>query len=55
MIRKETITFYYEHCGDCPYPIQTSEGKEKCRKKNRIIPDVWEEIPDWCPLEVKGE
>ena len=53
MIKVETLTFEYEHCGDCPHPDQNS--KWKCSLRKRIIPVLWGEIPEWCPLETKRE
>ena len=53
MTKIETITYEYEHCGGCPSSYWLDTGKEKCAKRRRIIPDLWGDIPDWCPLETK--
>ena len=58
MKKKETITFQYEHCGECPNVIDWyNVGKKKwmagyrCGKTRKLIKDLWGEIPEWCPLE----
>ena len=56
MKKKDTMTAYYEHCGECPYAEfcgwneRKIVAKFKCDKENRIIEDLWGEIPKWCPL-----
>ncbi len=57
MRKKETATFSYEACGECPHAEWYPDDKYKCnRKRKRIIRDLWGEIPKWCPLEtVEGE
>jgi len=55
MIKQETLTFYYEHCGECSNCDTDSKDRWKCLLKRRIIPDLWGEIPKWCPLESKME
>lgn len=58
-MRIETVTFEYEHCGECPHPgFLVADFDPRCRlakhgRGNRIIKDLWGEIPDWCPLEKK--
>ena len=59
MTRKETITFDYEHCGECSdiemiFPAKKLLEYGCCKAKGkRIIPDIWGDIPDWCPLPDK--
>lgn len=60
MIKQETITFEYEHCGECPNVlgwIDTGKEGNRCDrgKRTRIIKDLWGKIPDWCPLPDKKE
>ena len=54
----ETITFEYEHCGECPncgcfegsndyWCVLIEKDTLTLREK---IPDLWGEIPEWCPL-----
>ena len=52
----ETITFEYQHCGECPNTISSRDTtKWYCEKMdNKKIPDLWGEIPKWCPLEDKA-
>jgi len=46
-MKKETITFNYETCAECPYA-----NNGKCTKKKKELTDLWYgSIPDWCPLE----
>ena len=55
-MKVETITFEYEHCGECTNADYRGDGKKyKCLLKKRLIPDLWGEIPDWCPLPDKEE
>ena len=52
----ETITHEYYHCGECSNSsrwFNPSKEGYKCCKANKIIPDLWGDIPDWCPLETK--
>ena len=51
MTKKETITFQYEHCEECSNRSGPKYMKWTCSKTRRIIPDLWGDIPDWCPLE----
>ncbi len=54
MTKIETITYEYEHCGECPWVLARFDSdKHWCEKEERIIPDLWGDIPDWCPLETK--
>ncbi len=58
MTKIETIIFEYEHCGECPCALvefETGEGECDRGECRRIIPDLWGDIPDWCPLETKEE
>ena len=56
MTKIDTITVEYEHCGECPHTSDWLRSKgPKCSKADRIIPDLWGDIPDWCPLETKEE
>ena len=54
MTKKETIEFYYRSCGECSN-ADMKNGMGYCVKKKRRIPDLWGEIPKWCPLEDKDE
>jgi len=58
-MKQETITFEYEHCGECPNadycPIKGNTHRYRCFKTKYKIPDLWGEIPKWCPLEDKRE
>lgn len=60
-MRKETITFEYNHCGECPHPVDFVGGdkllKHRCGKDEevRFLLNIWGGIPDWCPLEIKDE
>lgn len=55
MKKKETITYEYEHCGECPNAedyFPELKPRYRCLKEQRrVIKDLWGEIPDWCPLE----
>jgi len=57
-MRKETVIYEYEHCGECSN-CDDRRNNEKghwvwiCGKTKRKIPDIWGEIPGWCPLEEK--
>ena len=58
MTKIETLTYEYEHCGDCPniYGIADFPDSEcACNKTRKIILDIWGDIPEWCPLETKTE
>ena len=53
-MRIETITFEYEHCGECSN-ADTAVGDNTWRcfkiKSCRKIPSLWNKpIPAWCPL-----
>ena len=59
-MKQETITFYYEHCGECPnaldwYNKATKKWRAgyRCGKRRKLIRDLWGAIPDWCPLPDK--
>ncbi len=57
-MKVEKITLEYRHCGECPHLrdwFDTGKAGYRCSKKRRIIPDLWGDIPDWCPLETKKE
>ena len=54
MTKKETLTFFYESCGECSN-ADTKNGKHYCILKERRIPFLWGEIPEWCPLSDKME
>uniref|UniRef100_A0A6M3LUW8 Uncharacterized protein n=1 Tax=viral metagenome TaxID=1070528 RepID=A0A6M3LUW8_9ZZZZ len=53
------------HCGDCPDaeimgpPIEAATAEQimkikwYCLRTGKKIPDLWGEIPKWCPLEDK--
>jgi len=53
---RETLTFEYECCGECPY-VASGMSKWYCERMDmKRIPDLWNEpIPSWCPLEDKPE
>ena len=58
MVKIETLTFEYNHCAECPNCERVKgayEFENRCRLKKRKIPDLWGEIPKWCPLENKKE
>ena len=63
MVRIETTTFEYTSCGQCPNALdwlETGLKGNRCLLKphgkgNRIIKeDLWEGMPDWCPLDEKS-
>ena len=54
MVKIETLTFEYTHCGGCPNSDYGPEY-EGCQKTGKAIPNIWGEIPPWCPLENKKE
>ena len=53
MKKKEMITNIYEHCGECGNcGYLCPKERYVCTKwHDRIIKDLWGEIPKWCPLE----
>ena len=53
MVKIETLTFEYTHGGECPNA--EADDDSKCRLTRRKIPDLWGEIPKWCPLPDKKE
>lgn len=57
MVKVETITVEYKECGMCSNadysPTPTNNSRHKCFKTKRVIPDIWGEIPAWCPLQDK--
>ena len=60
MTKQETLTFYYENCGECPNVLDyfdTGKVGYRCDrgKRIRIIHDLGGKIPDWCPLPDKIE
>lgn len=47
-----------EHCGECPYTEVRDKPKKViwyCLKLLKDIPDLWGEIPEWCPLPNKED
>ena len=58
-MKVETITYEYEHCGVCSNaygdPTPKKSYRCKCLKTGRVIPDIWGDIPDWCPLPDKED
>ena len=48
------LTTEIEKCGECCEVEQAAE-KWKCTLKNKIVPNLWGEIPKWCPLPSKRE
>ena len=57
MVKIFTHTQEIEHCWECTW-IVFAVGREssewKCENaKDKIIKDLWGEIPSWCPLENK--
>ena len=59
MTKIETTTDEIGHCGECSnadYSLTVKNPlRHKCHKTKRVIPDIWGEIPSWCPLETKEE
>ena len=60
MTKLDTYTEEYEHCGECAYAgdyFDTGKKGFRCEnvKRKRVIPDLWGDIPDWCPLPDKEE
>jgi hypothetical protein len=56
MTKLETITFEYEHCGECSNADWSGlePRKHYCLlKKRKKIPELWGQIPKWCPLPDK--
>jgi len=54
MSKIETITFEYNHCGECPNANGGGHNyKSYCDKKEKKINNLWGKIPKWCPLEDK--
>ena len=55
MTKIETIITAVDCCGICSNadhePTHKNECRFKCHKTKRVIPDLWGEIPSWCPLE----
>ena len=54
----ETIPFEVESCGECSgalySPTEKNQYRQKCSRTKRVIPDLWGEIPSWCPLPDKN-
>ena len=50
-MKKELLTFEYEHCGECSNVDEANKGKWKCLKRRKTVPELWGKIPEWCPLE----
>ncbi len=56
MTKIETLVFEYKHCGECPAALVGFDKEiNACDRGQRIIPALWGDIPDWCPLETKEE
>lgn len=55
MTKKETITFEINHCGECSNAEPARKDRWKCLKKRKLIPDLWGDIPEWCPLSEKPD
>ena len=58
MTKIETLTFEYEHCGECPcLLIYFTPGHNGCDRMDptRKIANLWGDIADWCPLEEKKD
>ena len=57
MTKIEIITFEYERCADCPNVdgmVIPHKGGWYCMlSENREVPDMWGDIPSWCPLPDK--
>ena len=57
MTKIDTVILEYEHCVECAYEEKWALNTDKSRchrgKRSRTIPDIWGDIPDWCPLEEK--
>ena len=52
MTKIEAVIFEYYNCGECS-DVNACGARWKCSKKNKFIPDLWGDIPSWCPLEDK--
>ncbi len=52
-MKVETLTFEYDHCGVCSNVSGPKYMKYVCKKTRRVIPDLYGEIPEWCPLPDK--
>ena len=52
-MKQQTLTFYYENCGECPNVEMATKERWKCLLKRKIVPDLWGEIPSWCLLKDK--
>jgi len=54
MTKIEVLTFEYEHCAECSNVDEsTRKGKWKCLLQRKIVPELWGDIPGWCPLPDK--
>jgi len=47
----ETITFKYEHCGECPHCGGWDYPCDICDLTKKKTPSIWGKIPKWCPLK----
>jgi hypothetical protein len=54
MTKVDTVTFEYEHCGECSN-CDYKDSEYYCLKAERVLDGIWNGIPDWCPLEDKKE
>lgn len=62
-MKVETLSFEYEYCWECPNVldwIETGKKGDRCRKAKRgkgyrIIGDIFDKIPEWCPLPDKED
>ncbi len=52
-----TVIVEYEHCGKCLAALWSfnpnKSDQSECDRTDRKIPNLWGDIPDWCPLETK--
>ena len=57
MTKIETILIEVDSCGVCSNsdhePTHKDRFRFKCHKTRRVIPNIWGEIPDFCPLPDK--
>ena len=49
-MKLEIITNEIEHCGECSN-CDYNRKRYRCLLKKKRIPEIWGEIPTWCPLE----
>ncbi|KKN15179.1 hypothetical protein LCGC14_0988680 [marine sediment metagenome] len=55
MTKLYIVTHEYEHCGECANCGFTRQRNYRCDLKRKLTPDIWGDIPSWCPLPDKKE